>query len=311
MSKSMKNMLLLAVAQAGLGTPGVPTAGANAILVRAFTPSVVEAEFVERTLIRPYKGNAGSLAVGVHRMFEFEIELASSGAAGTAPKWAPLVKACGFSETLSAGVSATYNLVTDGEPWLTFYGYLDGVLFKITDAKCDVSLELNSKQIPVMKFKALGEYSPASDVTMPTGVDYSGFMKPKTVGKLNTPTCSLFGVACTAQSLSIALGNALSYRDLIGGGGAVSPDRKPTGQASIEFPGVSVMDLGGLVVNGTEGAMSVVHGVGAGNIIELSAPKLQLNQKPGLSNDNSIAMASLSFSLNPNTGNDELVLIAR
>ena len=311
MPKSMKNMLLLAVAQTALGTPGVPTAGANAILVRGMTPSVVDAEFVERTLIRPYKGNAGSLAVGVHRMMEFEIELASSGAAGTAPKWGPLLEACGFSKTLSAGVSATYQVVTSGEPWLTFYGYLDGVLFKITDAKCDVSLEMNSKQIPVLKFKALGEYSPATDVSMPTGVDYSGFMKPKTVGKLNTPTCSLFGVACVAQSLSIALGNDLGYRDLIGGGGANSPDRKPTGQASIEYPGVSVMDLGGLVVNGTEGALSLVHGTVAGHIIELAAPKVQLNQKPTISEDNKVAMASLSFSLNPNTGNDELVIIAR
>lgn len=311
MSKSMKNMLLLAVAQSALGTPGVPTAGANAILVRSQTPSVVDAEFVERTLIRPYKGNAGSLAVGVHRTLEFEVELASSGAAGTAPKHAPLLKACGFSETLSAGVSATYQVVSSGEPWLTFYGYLDGVLFKLTDAKCDVSLELSAKQIPVLKFKALGEYSPATDVSMPTGVDYSGFMKPKTVGKLNTPTSTLFGVSCVTQSISIALGNALAYRDLIGGGGAASPDRKPTGQAVFEFPGVGVMDLGGLVVNGTEGALSVVHGTTAGHIVELAAPKLQVNQKPTISDDNSVAMANLSFSLNPNTGNDELVIIYR
>lgn len=311
MSKSMKNMLLLAVAQSALGTPGVPTPGANAILVRGLTPSIVEADFVERNLIRPYKGNFGALSTGIHRIFEFEVELASSGTAGTAPKWSALLEACGFSKTVSAGVSVAYQMVSSGEPWLTFYGYLDGVLFKITDAKCDVSLELNSKQIPVLKFKALGEYSTATDVSMPSGTDYAGFMKPKTVGKLNTPTFSLFGVACVAQSLSLSVANALSYRDLIGGAGAFSPDRKPTGSAVIELPSIAGLDLGGLVVNNTEGALSVVHGTTAGHIIELAAPKIQLNQKPTISNDQEVAMANLSFSLNPNTGNDELVLTAR
>ncbi|UUZ68080.1 hypothetical protein LP416_27835 [Polaromonas sp. P2-4] len=135
MPKSMKNMVLLAKQEVTLGVDPVPTPAANSMLVRAFTPQIINAEFVERNLIQGYKGNFGSLAVGVHRVFEFEVELASSGTAGTAPKWGPLLMACGFSETLVAVTSATYAPISTGDTTVTLYGYLDGILFKMTACK--------------------------------------------------------------------------------------------------------------------------------------------------------------------------------
>jgi len=39
----------------------------------------------------------------------FEVSIAGSGTAGTAPSWGPLLKACGFYESLVASTSATYG----------------------------------------------------------------------------------------------------------------------------------------------------------------------------------------------------------
>lgn len=311
MPKSMKNMVLLAKQEVTLGVDPVPTPAANSILVRALMPQIINAEFVERNNIRGYKGNFGSLAVGVHRMFEFEVELAGSGAAGTAPKWAPLLMACGFSETLVLSTTATYAPVSTGEPTVTLYGYLDGILFKMSGCKGTVSFELNSKQIPVMKFKFIGEYSAATDTAFPTGMVFTGFQKPLTVGKVNTPTLSFFGFAAVASALSFDVANALVYRDLIGFSGAYSSDRKPAGSATIELPAIAAANFGELARLGTEGALQVIHGTVAGNIIQVDMPKIQLTSAPTITNDNELALLSTQFSINPNAGNDEIVIVAK
>lgn len=311
MSKSMKNMVLLAKQEVIPGTDPVPTPAANSILVRAMTPALITAEFVQRNNIRGYKGNFGSLAVGVHREFSFEVELASSGAAGTAPKWGPLLMACGFSETLVAVTSATYQPITTGDSTVTMYGYLDGLLFKMTGCKGTVSFELNSKAIPVMKYKFIGEYSAATDTAFPTGMVFTGFQKPMTVGRVNTPTFSFHGLTPVMQNLSFDVANSLTYRDLVGASGANSSDRKPTGSTTIELPTIAAADFGEIARVGTEGALQIIHGVGAGNIIQIDMPKTQLTSAPTISNDNEIAMLALQFSINPNAGNDEIVIVAK
>lgn len=313
MALSMKKMLLLVKQEVTSGTDAAPTAALNAILCRAATPRLINAEFVDRPLIRPYKGGDTKIAVGVHRMLECEVELAGAGAAGTAPKWAPLLKACGFAETLTASTSAVYDPVSSGEPTVTIYGYLDGVLFKMTGCKGNVSLELSSKAIPVLKFKFLGEYTDPTDVVIPAGADFSGFLQPKTVGKLNTPTCTFFGTPVVMQSISIDIANDLTYRDLIGGGGPSSPDRNPTGSAVIEMTSVATKNWASVVKDGTNGAASIVHGTVAGNIIQLDMPKLQINGEPSLSDDASNAMLTLPFAALPNgiNGNDEIKITVR
>lgn len=311
MGKSMKNMVLLAKQEVTLGVDPVPTPAANSILTRAMMPQMLSAEFVERNNIRGYKGNFGQLAVGVHRAFEFEVELAGSGVAGTAPKWAPLLMACGFSETLVAVTTATYAPISSGDTTVTLYGYLDGVLFKMSGCKGTVSFDVNSKAIPVMKFKFIGEYAIATDTTFPTGMVFTGFQKPLTVGKVNTPTFTMHGLAAVVQSLSFDVANTLVYRDLIGASGAHSPDRKPAGSVTMELPAVAAANFGEIARLSTEGALQLVHGLVAGNIIEVNMPKTQITSAPTISNDNEIAMLQMQFSINPNAGNDELVIVAR
>lgn len=311
MAKSMKNMVLLAKQEVTVGVDPVPTPAANTILCRGFTPQMISAEFVERNNIRGYKGNFGQLAVGVHREFEIEVELAGAGAAGTAPKWAPLLMACGFSETLVASTTASYAPITTGDTTVTLYGYLDGLLFKMSAAKGTVSFDFTSKAIPVAKFKFIGEYVAATDTAFPTGMVISGFQKPLTVGRVNTPTFTMHGLAAVVQSLTFDVANNVTYRDLIGASGAYSSDRKPSGSVTMELPTVAAANWGEIARLGTEAALQLVHGTVAGNIIQVDMPKTQITSAPTISNDNEIAMLQLGFSINPNAGNDELIIVAK
>lgn len=310
MAKSMKKMLLLAAVQTAVGTPAVPTAAANAIMCRAQNPEPIAGDQVPRQLIRPFKGNSGKLFAGEHRKLTFEVELAGSGAAGKAPAWGPVLRACGFSETITVGQDVVYLPVSEGEPVLTLWGYIDGTKYVIEDAKGNVSFELNSKGIPVMKFEFIGTYSPLTEGAMPTGVDYSAFMQPKTVGKKNTPTFTFYGLAACTSAFSIAMGNQLAWKERINCAGASSPDRQPTGSVTLEMPKATTKDWGEVVREGTLGEAILVHGTTPGNIVELQLPQIQCGPF-SIQDDGGDAMLTLPFDLMPDQGDDELTIIVR
>lgn len=307
MAKSMKKMLLLAKVETTAGTDSVPTAALNAILCRAFMPEMITADEVSRDFIRPYKGNGGTLTAGVYRKLTCEVELAGSGTAGTAPAWGPLLKACGFSETVVAVTSVTYDLVSSGEPTLTLYGFIDGIKFVMTNCKGTVSFELNAKSIPVMKYEFIGAYAAATDITMPSDTSYAAFKQPLVVGKVNTPTFTFMTVSACTSAFSINLANALAWRELINCAGPHSPDRKPTGSVTMELPPIATKDWAEAVRLSTTGAAQLIHGTVAGGIIKIDMPAVQ--PKPfTLQDDQSIAMISMPFDVNPVSGNDELKL---
>ena len=312
MAKSMKKMLLLVKREVTPGVDPIPTVGANAILVRAFTPELVTAEFVQRNLLRPYKGNSGSMAVGVHRRFQFEIELAGSGTAGLAPAWGDILQACGFSETVTAGQSVQYLPVSEGEPTLAMYGYLDGLLFKLGNAKGTVSFQTDAKTIPVMKFDFIGTYSDGTDAVQPVNstVDYSKFKQPQTVGKINTPGFTIFGVTACMQAFGFDVANQLAWRELVNCAGPRSPDRQPKGTAMIELTTMAQKNWGRTIVESTVGAAQLIHGTVAGNIVQVDLPQIQITSA-ALQDQEGIAMLNLGFDINPNTGDDEIALTVK
>jgi hypothetical protein len=307
MSKKMRNVLLTAKLETTAGTDPVPAAATNSMLARAITPQPVVADFAERTNIHPYFGTSGQVAVAQHSECELEVELASSGTAGTAPAYGPLLQACGFSETVTAATDVVYAPITNAIKTVTLYYYLDGVLHKMRYCRGNVTFELNARSIPVMKFKFTGLYTAATDTVLPTDADYSDFIAPFAVNKVNTPSMTLHGISAAMQSLSIDMGNQIIYRNLIGSETVEMTDRKATGQTSIEMVPVATYAWHEAVRLGTLLPFSVVHGVGSGKIVQIDAPKVQL-LNPQYADSDGIAMINLGLDLQPDSGNDEVII---
>jgi hypothetical protein len=95
-----KRVILFAL-EATYGTDATPVA-ADAILCRALDIQPLEGSQIGRDFIRPYFGTSGQIRVENFVTLSFETELAGSGAAATAPQWGLLMKACNFSETVTA-----------------------------------------------------------------------------------------------------------------------------------------------------------------------------------------------------------------
>jgi len=303
----MRKALVVAKIQTQAGTDASPTAAANAMLVRATNITPVSAEFAERNLIRPYLGHGGSVAVTQYSQIEVEVELAGSGTAGTAPAFGPLLRACGLAETVTEDTSVEYEPVSDNFEFATVYAYLDGILHKMVDCQASMRLDISSRAIPFMAFTIMGRYAPLTDVTMPSDVDYSMFRKPLGVNKTNTPAWSLGVYSGCLQSFQMDLANQLEWRSLIGCEGASINDRRPTGTAVLELPTIANLNWPALVTSGDLSAFSITHGVAAGNIAKVDLPKVQLTD-PSYSDQNGVAMLNLNLQIQPDAGNDELVL---
>ena len=102
MSLLNRRRTLLAKIETTYGVDPTPTGASNAILVSNLDVRPLDAKTVSRDLVRNYYGNSDQLAASVNVGCTFECEIAGAGTAGAAPAWGPLLRGCGFSETLQA-----------------------------------------------------------------------------------------------------------------------------------------------------------------------------------------------------------------
>jgi hypothetical protein len=129
-----RKRLILAKIESTYATDSTPD-GTFAILVRNLEITPLESETVSRDLIRPYLGASDQLLAQTRVSITFEVEMAGSGAAGTAPAYGPLLKACGLSETIVISTSVTYAPVSSAFSSASIYMNNDGILHKITGAR--------------------------------------------------------------------------------------------------------------------------------------------------------------------------------
>lgn len=304
----MRKMLVLAAAQVAKGTPATPTPGSNAILAMTAMPNIINGEFVQREVLSVHQGSPGGFWVGEHRALDFEVELAGSGAAGTAPPVGDLLISCGAQETVVEDTSVAYSLIGSGEPYMTLWCYLDEVLFKVEDAKLSYAVEYAEKRVGRLKFRGMGTYQAMTDANIPTNAVYTAFQDPLTFGKVNTPTFTVHGAAVKPISASFDLGREMQWRDLPNEQGVAIPNRMATANLAYELTTVATKAWGEQVRTGAKGAVQIVHGTAPGNIVQLDAAAFQITAPPSLQNNGGHAFMSVQGQLTRGTGNQELTL---
>jgi len=93
-----RKRLILAKTESPYGTDSSPD-GTDAVLVRDLSITPLQSDTVDRELIRPYLGASQQLLANTRVEVTFQVEMAGSGTAGTAPAFGRVIQACGFSAT--------------------------------------------------------------------------------------------------------------------------------------------------------------------------------------------------------------------
>lgn len=318
MGRLIRKTAILAKVETTYGTDSVPTGAANAILVSNASFSLAYNN-TTRDFIRPYLGGGGQL-VGT-RFVEcgFEVELANSGTAGTAPAWAPLLRACGMAESvLATPARVEYTPVSATFTSLTIYYHLDGVLRKATGCMGNVEIMLNEGAAPMLRFTFSGLDGGRTAVADPN-VTLTAFRTPQVVSDVNSGDINLgctysagalaSGTVYPSRGLSVNLNNTVSRKALLGGQAVQISNRDVQGQTQLDLTAAQEVSFLTDINANTNTTLGFTHSTGAGVGIILHAPQVQRVDPSDTEYEGDVHMAQ-NLRFTPTTaGNDELRLV--
>nr|WP_321511103.1 phage tail tube protein [uncultured Celeribacter sp.] len=306
-ARRWRKLAMLHAIEATYMTDAAPTA-ADAIIATNITFTPIEAEEINRDLILPHMGNQGTILAAEYGRIEFEVEIAGAGAAGDVPAYGSLLRICGLSESVTAATSVDYEIIEDGVESGSLYFNSDGVRHIFLGNQANVSMTIAPRSIPKFRITIMGMLGTITDAALPS-VTLDGWTTPLKVSKANT-RMTLHGWASVAESLSIDLGNTLTPRFLIGDEKIMITDRSTTGTAVVEARHVTDIDWFGKVRDRTRGGLSLIHGTAEGNIVEITAPAVELG-RPTQGQTDGIVNYSIPLSFCPVDGMDELKITVR
>ena len=309
MPENFRQRIILAAKEAVYGVDEVPTGAANAIQTSEPTITPLAGALVDRALLFSELGASPQIQVGSHVVVNFMVEIAGSGTVDTPPAYSPLLEACGFAETINAAVDVQYDPVSTGQASATLYFHQAGTLHKLLGARGTFTMEFPTDDVPHFNFTFTGLWAdPAAD-TLPTAV-FTAFQAPLTVSNANTPTFDLHGISPVMSSLTIDLGNTVVHRDRVNSESVLISGRESKGSVKIEAPAIGTKNFFTTAKSATLDTLQLIHGLTAGNIIQIDAPKVQLTE-PGYSEEDDITMLEMGLILTRDTGDDDFKITTK
>lgn len=215
------------------------------------------------------------------------------------------MRACGMSQTISAGISVTNAPVSYNRESATLYFNLDGVMTKLLGLRGTWTLAFEPGKIPKLVFALTGLFSAMTDTAFPINV-YTAFKTPVLVSDTNT-TFSIHGVSVPMHSLDIDFGNKVELYLPVNSTSVEITGREVSGNAFIEASNVAAKDWAAIFKARTRGTMSVVHGVAAGNICTIAAPSIEIGELE-VSAVQGIVAYKVPLMACPVSGDDELIM---
>jgi hypothetical protein len=320
MARYTRNTAILAAIEANYGVDAVPTGGANAILVsnQAITP--LNAQNVDRALIRPYFGGSEQLVGTRFKEVSFDVEFVGSGTAGTAPAWGPLLRACGMAQTITASTRVDYLPITNSQEAVTIYYFDDGVRHVLLGARGTFSLNLKVGEIPRFSFRFQGIDGGDTAVANPS-VTLTNFRTPEVVVDANTADVTFgathsasgapaltAGTAYPSQGLELDIAHKVAHVPLLGGESHDITDRQATGKVNLDLTAAQEVSFMSTVRAATTQSVGLLHGTQAGFRGLVFMPVVQLIN-PSKQELEGRRLIGYDMRVNPSAGNDELRIV--
>lgn len=317
MGRLIRNSAILAKIETTYKTDPTPTGAANAILVSNLSINPLNAQNVSRDLVRGYMGGSEQLVGNAFVEASFDVEIAGSGAAGTAPAYGALLRACGMAEAVTASTRVDYTPVSASFESATIYYHDDGVLHKLLGARGTVSLDMGIGNRPVMKFKFLGIDGGVSATANPS-LTLTAWKTPGVITDPNTGDVTIGctysagalsgGTAYPSQGLQLDLGNTVNHVPLLGDESIEISNRDTSGSVSLDLTAAQEVSFMTSVKANTVQGIGMLHGTAAGYKVLVFAPGAQLIN-PKKEEFNGRRLIGYDLRLIPSAGNDDLRIV--
>ena len=321
MPRYTRNTAILAKVETTPGTDAVPTGAADAVLVSDMSITPLDANNVNRDLVRGYFGGSEQLVATASVKVSFTVELAGSGTAATAPQWGDLLLACAMAESsLTAPVRVEYNPVSTNLKSLTIYYFDDGVLHKLLYAMGTCKLSAKVGERPTLQFDFVGLDGGISATTNPA-TTLTAWKTPPTMTKANVVDITLGGTYAAgaitggtvypSTGLTLDWANAVSYVPLLSSETIDITNREMTGVVELDLTAAQEVSFMATVKANTTQSLGLTIGTNAGNKVIIHAPAVQLIN-PSKQEINGRRLIGYDLRLVPGaSGNDELRIVTQ
>mgnify|MGYP000179096434 CR=1 FL=1 len=305
--------VLLAKSEVTYKTDSVPTGATNAILIReepTLTP--IDMETDERSNCKAFFGHNQVLVAAVRRKLSYEVEFGGAGSPlGVAAAYSPLLKGCAMNQVIVATTSVAHSPITAVTDSVTKYFWIGDKKYILVGARGNAKWKFTAGKIPLMMFDFWGLLPAASDVVDDSGnggaLTLTAWKQPQPINFANTTAFSVHAFGSTElYSMEIDLGNMVTPRNKPNAEDIVITGRKPTVTLSIGEPTLAQKNYYTNQKGAILDVLSITHGVGAGNIINGAAPKMQI-ESIDLGSEDNVRTLNIKGRLLPNAGNDEIV----
>ncbi len=316
-NRYIRNTAILAKIEATYGVDATPTGAANALLISNATVQV-SANNVARDILRPFMGASEQLVGTRSVQMTFDVELAASGVAGTAPAWGPLLQGCGMAETITASTRVDYVPLSSSFPSLTIYYHIDGVKYAALGCRGTFELMMGIGERPMLRFSLTGLDGGVTATANPS-TTLTAWKVPLVITDPNSGDVKLGGAysagvitggtAFPSRGLSATLGNTVVYQPLLGGESVLITNRDSTGKLTLDLTAAQEVTMRTDINANTLTSVSLEHGTVAGAKIIVFAPAAQ-RINPQVADQDGMAMLSADLRFTPSAGNDELRIVA-
>lgn len=301
------------------GTDAAPVVGTNGALTRNFNMGEpIQVDQLDRPLDLPSRGRRKSAATNARVPFSYELEMAGSGTAGTAPPWMEHLEMCGMAApVLTAVTDAQQKFAAIGTALSsgTLWHWMGGMRTRARGSRATFGFDFTVGAYPFLSINGMG-LLPASptapiDTTAPGGaVDLDRWIEPVEVNTDNTDF-TLDGYALVLRQFTGAANADVQMRNLVGANYVVRGNHAWTGTIVAEAPALGTKDYFAKLKAGDEMVVHLQHGTVAGNIVEVDGDQLQI-LRITRSEDNDVMMVTIEYGLNITAaGQDDLLFTAR
>jgi len=307
-----RKKFLIAKIESTYGTDPSPVGGSDAVQVTNLELTPIESDNVQAAAFQGFIGNStrGTLVANKRVSVTFDVELAGSGTAGTAPAFGPLLKSCGLSETVVSSTSVTYAPVSSSFSSATIYCFYDGTQHKITGARGTVSFNMTAGQFAVASFNFIGIYNAPDGTALSGSFTVANQAAALEVNDTNVTTATFHGVTSSRiESFDLALNNELLYKETASNKEVLITNRAPGGTAVIEAPAIGTTDFFAKAVAVATGSTSLVLGATGGNIVTVNAAQTDITGCSYADTNGVIALSMPYLALPTTAGNNEMSLV--